>query len=231
MTAIAIRWLGHSTFEITLDGKTILTDPFLTGNPAATVKADELTPDAICISHGHGDHVGDVAGIAIRTGCKVISNVEIGGWVGKQGVDKSQIVGVNSGGTYDLGFAKVKYTIAFHSSSLPDGSYGGMPNGYIITAPDGRRIYFAGDTALFGDMRLYGDEGIDTAILPIGDHYTMGVSDSLRAIKLLSPRAVIPMHYNTMPLIAQDGAAWADRVQSETQATPVVLSIGETYTL
>ena len=231
MTAITIRWLGHSTFEITLDGKTILTDPFLTGNPVATVKADDLTPDAICISHAHGDHVGDVASIAIRSGCKVVSNVEISRWVATQGVPAGQVTGMNTGGTVDLGFAKVKYTIAFHSSSLPDGSYGGMPNGYIIIVPDGRRIYFAGDTALFGDMRLYGDEGIDTAILPIGDHYTMGVSDSLRAIKLLSPRAVIPMHYNTMSLIAQDGAAWAERVRSETQATPVVLAVGETYTL
>lgn len=231
MTAITIRWLGHSTFEISLDGKTILTDPFLNHNPAATVKADDVSPDAICISHGHGDHVADVASIATRTGCKVIANVEVAGWVGKQGVSGGQIVGVNTGGTYDLGFAKVKYTIAFHSSSLPDGSYGGMPNGFIIIAPDGRKVYFAGDTALFGDMRLYGDEGLEAALLPIGDHYTMGVNDSLRAIKLLTPRLAIPMHYNTFPPIAQDGAAWAERVRTETQATPVVLSVGETYTL
>jgi len=231
MTAIAIRWLGHSTFEITLDGKTILTDPFLSGNPAAAAKPDELSPDVICISHGHGDHVSDVASIATRTGCKVVSNVEVGRWVGAQGVASGQIVGMNTGGTYNLGFAKVKFTIAFHSSSLPDGSYGGMPNGYIIIAPDGRKIYFAGDTALFGDMRLYGDEGIDVAILPIGDHFTMGIHDSLRAVKLLTPKAVVPMHYNTMPMIAQDGAAWAERVRSETQAKPVVLAVGETYTL
>lgn len=231
MTAITIRWLGHSTFEIGLDGKIILTDPFLNGNPAATVKADDVSPDAICISHGHGDHVSDVASIASRTGCKVVSNVEISSWVNKQGVAGSQIVGMNTGGTYNLGFAKVKFTMAFHSSSLPDGSYGGMPNGYIIIAPDGRKIYFAGDTALFGDMRLYGDEGLDAAILPIGDHYTMGVNDSIHATKLLTPKVVLPMHYNTMPLIAQDGAAWADRVRTETQATPVVLSVGETYTL
>jgi hypothetical protein len=127
---------------------------------------------------------------------------------------------MNTGGTYDLGFAKVKYTIAFHSSSLPDGSYGGMPNGFIITAPDGRKIYFAGDTALFGDMRLYGDEGLEVAILPIGDHYTMGVNDSIRATKLLTPRVVVPMHYNTFPPIAQDSAAWAERISTETQAKP-----------
>ncbi|MCU0464282.1 MAG: metal-dependent hydrolase [Anaerolineae bacterium] len=231
MTAVSIRWLGHSTFWIDLDGKTILTDPFLSGNPFAAVKADDLTPDTICVSHGHGDHVGDLIGIATRTGCKVTANVEIARWAVKQGVGQPNAVGVNTGGTYNLGFAKVKYTIAFHSSSLPDGTYGGMPHGYIITAPDGRKIYFAGDTALFGDMRLYGDEGIDVAILPIGDHFTMGVDDSIRAVKLLSPRVVIPMHFNTFPPIAQDGAAWAERVRTETQATPVVLSPGETYTL
>lgn len=231
MTAITLRWLGHSTFEISLDGKTILTDPFLNGNPAATVKADEVSPDAICISHGHGDHVADVVSIATRTGCKVVSSVEVAGWVGKQGVAGSQLVGMNTGGTYNLGFAKVKYTIAFHSSSLPDGSYGGMPNGFIISAADGRKIYFAGDTALFGDMRLYGEEGLEAALLPIGDHYTMGVNDSIRAVKFLTPRVAIPMHYNTFPPIAQDSAAWAERVRTETQATPVVLSVGETYTL
>ncbi len=231
MTQITLRWLGHATFEVGLDDKTLLLDPFLTGNPAAPVSADSLTPTVICISHGHGDHLTDAPTIAKRTNCTVIANVETAKWIAAQGVARDHVIGLNTGGTFNLGFARVKYTIAFHSSSLPDGSYGGMPNGMLITAADGRKVYFAGDTALFGDMRLYGDEGIEAALLPIGDHYTMGIDDSIRAVRLLSPRVVVPMHYNTFPLIAQDADRWAERIRSETQAVPVVLKAGDVYTL
>lgn len=231
MTTIALTWLGHATFMVEFDDKKALLDPFISGNPAATIKADDLTPDLIVVSHGHGDHVADVISIANRAGCKVLSNVEISGWFGRQGLQNGLSVGMNTGGSFNAGFVSVKYTMAFHSSSLPDGTYGGQPQGFIMTAQDGRKVYFAGDTALFGDMRLYGDEGLAAALIPIGDHFTMGIDDSVRATKFLHPKVVIPMHYNTFPPIKQDADAWAARIASETQAEPVVLKVGERYVL
>lgn len=226
--AITITWYGHSAFALDVDGHTVLLDPFLSGNPLAPVSVDEVDAELILVSHGHGDHIADVPKIAKRTGAAVVSNVEVSNWLKQQGVEN--VYGQNTGGTGDYGFMDVKLTMAFHSSSMPDGSYGGQPNGLIISA-EGKRIYFAGDTALFGDMALYGDEGIDLAMLPIGDWFTMGVDDSIRAIGLLRPRFVMPMHYNTFPVIAQDAAGWANRVNNETDATPIVLDPGGTYNL
>lgn len=232
MTEIAITWLGHATFLVEFDGKKALLDPFLTHNPSATAKPEDIDADLIVISHAHDDHMADAAAIANRCNCKVLSNVEIGDWFdSNKELSKGLSVGMNTGGSYDAGFVKVKFTIAFHSSSLSGGIYGGDPQGYILTAPDGRKIYFAGDTALFGDMRLYGDEGLTAALLPIGDHYTMGIDDSVRATTFLHPRFVIPMHYNTMSLLKQDPHAWAERIQTETQAVPVVLEVGQRYIL
>lgn len=231
MTQIAFTWIGHATFLFEFDDKKVLIDPFITDNPVATVKAEDLSPDLIVVSHGHGDHIGDVVAIANRSGAQVISNVEIARWFGKNGLNKGLAVGTNTGGTYDAGFVKVKFTIAFHSSTMPDGASGGLPQGVILTAADGRKIYFAGDTALFGDMRLYGEEGLAAALIPIGDHYTMGVDDSVRATLFLTPKIVVPMHYNTFPPIQQDAGAWAARIRSETQAVPVVLKAGERYVL
>jgi L-ascorbate metabolism protein UlaG (beta-lactamase superfamily) len=125
----------------------------------------------------------------------------------------------------------VKLTLAFHGSALPDGSYGGNPCGFLLTLTDGMKIYDAADTALFGDMALIGEEGIDLAILPIGDYYTMGPDDALRAIRLLRPRFVLPIHYSTFPPITQDVASWANRVKNETDAQPVILEPGEWFTL
>lgn len=231
MTHIAFTWIGHSTFLFEFDDKKVLLDPFITGNPAATVKADDIHVDLIVVSHGHGDHIADVVSVANRTGAKVLSNFEIANWFGKNGLKEGLAVGMNTGGSFDAGFVRVKYTIAFHSSTMPDGSAGGFPQGFILTARDGRKVYFAGDTALFGDMRLYGDEGLALAIIPIGDHYTMGIDDSVRATNFLHPKFVAPMHYNTFPAIKQDGAAWALRISSETQASPIVLQPGERYVL
>lgn len=225
---IKITWLGHSAFALDVDGHPVLFDPFLTNNPLAAASADDLAAEIIFVSHGHGDHIGDTISIAQRTGAKVVSNPEICHWLSSKGVKNTH--GQNTGGGFQHGWIHARMTLAFHSSGLPDGSYGGCPNGFVLTAA-GKRLYFAGDTALFSDMQLIGDQVIDVAFLPIGDNYTMGPDDSLLAIRYMRPRFVIPMHYKTFPLIDQDVVAWANRVNSETNSTPIVLDPGATYTL
>jgi L-ascorbate metabolism protein UlaG (beta-lactamase superfamily) len=204
-------------------------DPFLTGNPAAASKADEVPADFILVSHGHGDHVGDTVAIAKRTGATVVANYEISEWLQKQGLKK--VHGQQHGGGHTFPFGRVKLTLAFHGSMLPDGSNGGNPCGFLLYFKDGAKVYDAADTGLFGDMQLIGEEGIDLAILPIGDNYTMGPDDALRAVKLLQPKKVLPIHYNTFELIAQDATAWAARVRQEAKTEPVVLKPGEWLTI
>jgi len=128
-------------------------------------------------------------------------------------------------------FGYLKLTPAQHGSSLPDGSYGGNPAGFLLTTPDGKKVYIAGDTGLFGDMQLIGDEGLDLAVIPIGDNYTMGPDDALRAVKLLRPKQVVPVHYNTWELIAQDPKAWKKRVEAETKTQVLVLKPGDSISL
>ncbi|MBK8023231.1 MAG: metal-dependent hydrolase [Chloroflexi bacterium] len=228
--SIKLTWLGHSAFSLDVDGHSVLVDPFLTDNPLAPVSAESLNPEYILLSHAHGDHLGDTVSIARRSGAAVISNFEICNWLRKNGVATTH--GQNLGATGDYDFMSVKSTIAFHSSSFPDGSYGGNPGGFIVTAASsGLRMYYAGDTALFSDMQLYGDEGIDVAVLPIGDFFTMGIADSLRAVQFIRPRYVVPMHYNTFPPIVQDVSQWAQRVTNETDATPVVIDPGGSFTV
>ena len=224
--ATRVQWLGHSTLLVESDGRRILIDPFLTGNPSATAKADEVEADYVLVSHGHSDHVADAVSIAKRCGATVVTNFELGNWFTGQGVEK--VHGMQHGGGHQLDpTVHVKLTLAFHGSTLPDGSgYGGNPCGFLLTCADGSRIYDAADTGLFGDMRLIGEEGLDLAILPIGDYYTMGPADSIRAVKLLEPKAVLPIHYDTFPPIKQDVQAWAARVAAETSARPVVLPVG-----
>jgi L-ascorbate metabolism protein UlaG (beta-lactamase superfamily) len=223
--ATRVRWLGHAALLLESDGKRVLVDPFLTGNPAAAATADEVQSDFILVSHGHADHLGDTIPIAKRTGATVVCNYEISGWLEKQGLKK--VHGQQHGGGHAFPFGRVKLTLAFHGSALPDGSYGGNPCGFLVSFNDGKKVYAACDTGLFGDMRLIGEEGIDLAVLPIGDNYTMGPDDAVRAVKLLEPKKVLPIHYNTWPVIAQDAAAWAARVRQETRAQPVVLKPGE----
>ncbi len=223
--ATRLCWLGHACLLLESDGKRVLIDPFLTGNPSAAITADKVPADFILVSHGHGDHVGDTVAIAKRTGATVIANYEMSEWFKKQGV--KNVHGQQHGGGHAYPFGHVKLTLAFHGSALPDGSYGGNPCGFLITFSDGTRVYDAADTGLFGDMRLIGEEGIDLAVLPIGDNFTMGPGDAVRAVKLIQPRQVVPIHYNTWELIAQDAGAWAERVRRETQAEPVVLKPGE----
>ncbi|WP_165227370.1 metal-dependent hydrolase [Aquisphaera insulae] len=227
-----IRWLGHSALLLETNGENVLIDPFLTGNPKAAIRAEDAPADLVLISHGHGDHVGDAVAIANRTGATVLSNYEISCWLQKPPRNLTKVHGLQHGGgfTFPTGL-RVKLTLAFHGSELPDGSNGGNPAGFLITTPDGLKIYDAADTAMFGDMALIGEEGLDLALLPIGDYYTMGPDDALRSVKLLKPKHVIPIHYNTFPPITQDAQAWADRVKAETSTTPVILQPGEWFEL
>jgi L-ascorbate metabolism protein UlaG (beta-lactamase superfamily) len=227
--SIKWTWLGHSAFAFDIDGHSVLIDPFISGNPLAPLTAADLNPEIILLTHGHGDHVGDTVEIAKRTGAAVVTNFEIANWLGKQGVTNT--VGQNTGGQSDHGFMTVKTTIAFHSSGLPDGEYGGSPGGYVITTKSGVKLYFAGDTTLFGDMKLYGDEGIDITFLPIGDFFTMGPDDAVKAVQLIRPRYVVPMHYNTFPAIVQDVSHWANRITNETSASPIILDPGGSFTV
>ncbi|MCJ7660119.1 MAG: metal-dependent hydrolase [Anaerolineales bacterium] len=226
--ALEFTWFGHATLGLKTGGFELLVDPWFNDNPAAKVKAEDVSADYILITHGHGDHVGEAIEIAKCCDSTVISNAEISGWLRKKGV-KSH--GQHLGGGFQHPFGYLKLTLALHGSGLPDGSYGGNPAGLLLTTNDGLKVYMAGDTGLFGDMKLIGEENIDLAVIPIGDNYTMGPADALRAVKLLTPRVVVPIHYNTFDLIKQDVNAWAERVKAETQSIPHVMKPGETYTL
>ena len=207
----------------------ILLDPFLTDNPAAKIPVQQLPKvDHILISHGHFDHVADAATIAKQHDATIVAIYEIADWFTKtQNVEST--VGMNIGGKIELPFGSVKMTPALHSSQLPDGSYGGEPAGFLVTI-QGTRIYFACDTALFSDMKIYA-ENVDVAVLPIGDVFTMGIDDSVAATKLINAKKVLPAHYDTWPPIAQNANEWAARIQTETTAEPVVLAVGESIDL
>ncbi|GGN36751.1 metal-dependent hydrolase [Deinococcus daejeonensis] len=224
-----IHFIGHSTFLLESGEHRLLIDPFIEGNPQASVTLPEALdwkPSAVLISHAHGDHWGNALDFA-RTGVPLIATAEIAGYAGNNGA--TQPVGMNIGGTYRAAWGSVTLTPAWHSSSFPDGTYGGMPTGLIIEL-GGQRVYFAGDTNLFSDMRLIGERGLDAALLPIGDHYTMGPEEAARTLDLLKPRVAIPMHYGTFPPLTGDPAVF----QREGEARGVdvrVLKPGEHTTL
>jgi len=199
-----LTFYGHATVGLEIDGKKLLFDPFITPNPMAKdIDINSLKPDYILISHGHGDHVADLEAIQKDSGAKVICIAEIAGWLGNKGISNTH--GMNIGGGYDFDFGRVKMVYALHSSSMPDGSYGGNPAGFVITSKD-KKIYYAGDTALTYDMKLLAEEKLDWAILPIGDNYTMGADDAIKATDFINCKNVIGIHYDTFPAIKIDKA-------------------------
>jgi L-ascorbate metabolism protein UlaG (beta-lactamase superfamily) len=209
---LRITFLGHSGILVEAGGKRIAIDPFLTGNPLAAMKAEELKVDAIVLTHGHGDHASDTVEVALANHCPVIAVFELAAILSRKGV---QTVGMNTGGTYEWEGIRVKMTPAFHSSSFQDGDqllYAGQPAGIILTI-GGKTLYHTGDTALFSDLKFIGDRhAIDVTALPIGDFYTMGPDDALDAATWIGAKHVIPLHYDTFPAIRQDAGTFAERL-------------------
>jgi L-ascorbate metabolism protein UlaG (beta-lactamase superfamily) len=220
---VKISFIGHAGVEIESGNHSVLIDPWITGNPVAKHKPTDFKPNAIILSHGHPDHLGDSVTIAKHVNCPIIAIYELALYCQAKG---AKAEGMNMGGPREFDFGKVMLTPAFHSSSL-DGQYLGMPCGMVITLKDGRKIYHAGDTALFGDMALIGKQGLELACLPIGSNYTMDPDAALSAIELLKPRYVLPMHYNTFPVIAQNGQEFKKKVESSTSSKVLVLNPGE----
>lgn len=199
-------YYGHSTFSVQISGKMLLFDPFITPNELAKdVRLEDISADYILLSHGHVDHVADAVALAKQTGATVLANYEVATWIGNQGIEKTHPF--NLGGGYQFDFGRVKLVPALHSSSMPDGTYGGNPGGFLISGEEGS-FYFAGDTALTLDLQLIPEEGpLRFAVLPIGDNFTMGVRDAARASQLLGCTEIVGVHYDTFPWIKIDHEA------------------------
>lgn len=201
-----VTYYGHACFAAQVSTRTLLFDPFITGNELAKgIDVNKVPADFILISHGHADHMSDAADIARRTGATIISNYEITQWFGKQGLEKTHPL--NHGGGYRFPFGRVKFVTALHSSSLPDGTYGGNPGGFVVESTEGH-FYYSGDTALTMDMKLIGEaERLRFAALCIGDNFTMGVEDAIKAADFVRCSDVLGLHYNTFPPIKIDTEA------------------------
>ncbi len=226
-----LTFIGHAAFLLEDDeGNVVAIDPFIKDNPVTDLEIKDLKPTTILLTHAHNDHVGDTIELAQNNDAKVICIVELGDWLETQGV--RDVVGSNHGATIAFPGGTAKFTPAWHSSSYWDGEKqvaNGIPAGLIVRF-GGRVLYFAGDTGLFGDMRLIGEEGIDVAILPIGDHFTMGPDDAARAAEFVAARTVIPCHYNTFPPIRQDPEAFRAKVAARApEAEVVILNPGESF--
>jgi L-ascorbate metabolism protein UlaG (beta-lactamase superfamily) len=225
--AVKVIYHGHSNVELHTDAHRLQIDPFYDSNPLADVKSDHPNPQFIFLSHAHFDHVDDAERITKRTGAVIVANFEMATYYEKRGV---KAVGMNTGGGSAFAFGYAHLVQAFHTSTFPDGTPGGAPGGWILRI-GGKTIYFAGDTALFGDMALFGRLWkIDLACLPIGDHFTMGPDHALLAAEMLNAAHVMPIHYNTFPPIKQDAAAFALRLR-EKQINPVILNPGQEFNL
>jgi L-ascorbate metabolism protein UlaG (beta-lactamase superfamily) len=222
---MSIRYLGHSAFQITSGRTTVLIDPFLTGNPKASVSADEVEADVILLTHGHGDHLGDTVAIAKRTGATVVAIVELVNEIAGQLPEGHPHVDPNLGGTVTFDWGWVRLVPAWHTAVSPSGTPH-TPAGLVVNI-GGKTIYHLGDTALFSDLALPGQrDRLDYAIVPIGGHYTMDRHDAVRAVELVGAPNVIPAHYDTFPPIETDAAAFAAEVES-TGRRAIVLQPGE----
>jgi L-ascorbate metabolism protein UlaG (beta-lactamase superfamily) len=219
-----LTFIGHAAFLLEdAAGNVVAIDPFIEDNPATSVRAKDVKPNTILITHAHNDHVGDTVDLAKWNDAKVITVVELGDWLESQGV--RDVVGANHGGTVAFNGGTAKLVPAWHSSTFHTGEgavAAGVPAGLVVRF-DGRTFYFAGDTALFGDMRLIGEERIDVAILPIGDRFTMGPDDAARAAAFIDARTVIPCHYNTFPPIRQDPEDFRAKVAERAPGSEVVI--------
>jgi len=218
-----LKWLGHAGFEIELGGTIVLIDPWLNGNPKAACKPSEIEKaDIVCVTHDHGDHLGDSIEICKRTGAVFLGTYELASEAQKNGVKET--MGFNIGGTVNVKGIKVTMVHAFHTSGR------GAPTGYVISG-EGKTVYHAGDTGLFGDMKLIGEiYKPDVALLPIGDYYTMGALQASEAVRLIKPKIVVPMHYMTFPVLAQSADEFVSLVKKKTpEVRVVVLNPGETF--
>lgn len=207
-----LRYFSHSSFQITTDNNTvILIDPFLDDNPTSPVKSDGLTADFIVLTHAHGDHVGDSFKIAKRCDSLFICVNELANYCADKGFRAHNM---HIGGGFDFDFGRLKFTIAHHGSMTPDNTYGGEPAGVVLTI-DGKSLYHTGDTGLFYDMKLIGEmTPLDYMLAPIGDNFTMGITDAVKAVELANPKIAIPMHYNTFPVIETDPEEFQKQVEA-----------------
>lgn len=219
-----LKYFSHSAFQITSkDNKKILIDPFLDDNPTSPVKSDDVDADYIILTHAHGDHLGDAEKIGKRCNSLMICVNELGNYLSAKGLKTHNM---HIGGGYNFDFGRVKFTIAHHGSKTPDGEYGGEPAGVIISM-EGKNIYHTGDTGLFYDMKLIGEMNkIDYMLVPIGDNFTMGITDAVKAVELVNPKVNIPMHYNTFPVINADPKEFKKKVEGKDKKCRI-LEFGE----
>lgn len=207
-----LTYLSHSAWLIESGVHTIAIDPFLEGNPLATMKPADIKADFIIVTHAHGDHIGDSVPMAKDSGGTIITNFEIANYCTAQGANAH---GMHIGGAHEFPFGRVKLTPAWHGSSFPDGSYGGTPAGCLLTVA-GKTIYHTGDTGLFLDMKLIGEmDDVDIMLVNIGDNFTMGIDDAVKAVEFVKPKLVIPMHYKTFDVIDVDPNEFIDKVKAK----------------
>ena len=225
-----IRFLGQSCFELSDGEARVVVDPFLApNNPIATVSADQLDATHVLVTHGHADHLADAVAVAAKNDAPTVAIVELAAWLGGQGI--ANTVGPSLGGTVEFDWGWARLVQAFHTNTAPDGTAVGQAAGYVVDI-GGTTIYHAGDTCLFGDMKLIAERTPpDVALLPIGGHYTMDRHDAATAAGLIGAPTVIPMHYNTFPAIEADAEAFKADVELKTSSTVVILQPGDTHTV